>query len=57
MGLCAAVLSPASPFDHPDFPQGTARTIMNVCYAPLLAWGPLVMAVIIDYARRRKAES
>ncbi|MEV0401677.1 hypothetical protein [Actinoallomurus sp. NPDC050550] len=54
MGLCAAVtLTSHGPLDNPDFPQGTAGVIMDVCYAPLLAWGPLVAVLTIAYARRR----
>ncbi|MEU2638984.1 hypothetical protein ABZ591_31255 [Micromonospora fulviviridis] len=52
--LCMMVaLAPNGPLDNPDFPHGTAGMIMNLCYAPLLAWGPLVIAVTIAYARRR----
>ncbi|MFI0812112.1 hypothetical protein [Streptomyces echinatus] len=55
MALCAAVtLAPRGPLDNPDFPHGTAGVIMDVCYAPLLAWGPLVAALTIAYARRRR---
>ncbi|WP_199829727.1 hypothetical protein [Streptomyces sp. MMG1121] len=55
-GLCAAVtLLPGGPLDNPDFPHGTAGVIMDVCYAPLLGWGPLVAALCIAYARRRRA--
>ncbi|MEU7183337.1 MULTISPECIES: hypothetical protein [Streptomyces] len=55
-GLCAAVtLVPRGPLDNPDFPHGTAGVIMDICYAPLLVWGPLVAALSIAYARRRRA--
>ncbi|MFE9404047.1 hypothetical protein ACFYNY_20030 [Streptomyces sp. NPDC006530] len=55
MALCAAVtLAPRGPLDNADFPHGTAGVIMDVCYAPLLAWGPLVAALTIAYARRRR---
>ncbi|MEU8971237.1 hypothetical protein AB0D11_18495 [Streptomyces monashensis] len=55
-GLCAAVtLVPGGPLGNPDFPHGTAGVIMDVCYAPLLAWGPLVGALTIAYVRRRRA--
>ncbi|RMI32667.1 hypothetical protein [Nocardia stercoris] len=54
--LSAAVaLSPRSPLTDPDFPHGTAGVVMGLCYAPLLAWGPLVIAVTAAYARRRYA--
>jgi hypothetical protein len=46
-------LSPRSPLSHPDFPHGTPGLVMKVCYAPLLAWGPLVIAVTAAYTRRR----
>ncbi|MEU1012178.1 hypothetical protein [Streptomyces sp. NPDC005890] len=56
MGLCAAVtLIPGGPLDNPDFPHGTAGAIMDICYAPLLAWGPLVAVLTIAYTRRRRA--
>ena len=52
--LCAMVaLAPNGPLDNPDFPRGGAGTIMALCYAPLLAWGPLVIALTIAYALRR----
>jgi hypothetical protein len=52
--LCAGVaLTPNGPLNNPDFPHGAARTIMNLCYAPLLAWGPLVIALTVAYAHRR----
>ncbi|WP_188189421.1 hypothetical protein [Nonomuraea sp. SYSU D8015] len=56
--LCAAVtLTPGGPLDNPDFPGGAAGVIMGICYAPLLAWGPLVMALTIAYARRRRSSA
>ncbi|WP_327587841.1 hypothetical protein OHA25_13230 [Nonomuraea sp. NBC_00507] len=52
--LCVGVaLVPSGPLTNPDFPQGAARTIMNLCYAPLLAWGPLIIALTAAYAHRR----
>lgn len=55
-GLCAAVtLAPAGPLANPDFPHGPAGLIMDACYAPLLAWGPLVAVLTLAYARRRRA--
>lgn len=54
--LCAVVaLVPDGPHDNPDFPHGTAGDVMVLCYAPLLLWGPLVIALTIAYARRRAA--
>ncbi|MFI6848859.1 hypothetical protein OG535_23005 [Kitasatospora sp. NBC_00085] len=56
--LCAAVtLIPGGPLDNPDFPRGTAGLVMDACYAPLLLWGPLVGALTVAYARRRRAEA
>lgn len=41
----------------PDAPQGIARAVMTACYAPLLAWGPLLAVVTVAYAlRRRRAQ-
>ncbi|MFI9813729.1 hypothetical protein [Saccharothrix variisporea] len=45
--------SDSGPLHHPDFPSGTAGTVMALCYAPLLAWGPLVGVLTVAYARRR----
>ncbi|MFG3283200.1 hypothetical protein [Streptomyces sp. NPDC048111] len=57
MALCAAVsLVPGGPLDNPDFPHGAAGVVMDICYAPLLAWGPLVAALTIAYARRHRVE-
>ncbi|MGW4891392.1 hypothetical protein ACWEQL_03875 [Kitasatospora sp. NPDC004240] len=55
--LCAALtLAPGGPLANPEFPQGTARVVMGLCYAPMLAWGPLLLAVTLSYARRRRGE-
>ncbi|WP_034519257.1 hypothetical protein [Actinomadura rifamycini] len=57
-GLCLALaLAPDGPLANPEFPQGTAGLVMNVCYAPLLLWGPLVLVLTAHYARRRSAAS
>jgi hypothetical protein len=37
----------------PDAPQGLAGLVMTACYAPLLAWGPLLAAVTVAYVLRR----
>ncbi|MER6359544.1 hypothetical protein [Kitasatospora sp. NPDC001527] len=37
---------------NPDAPQGSAGVIMTLCYLPMIAWGPLVAAVTVAYARR-----
>ncbi|MEV6209312.1 hypothetical protein [Kitasatospora sp. NPDC051914] len=36
----------------PEAPHGFAGLVMTLCYLPLVAWGPLLGAVTIDYARR-----
>ncbi|WP_424643319.1 hypothetical protein [Embleya sp. AB8] len=42
----------------PDAPHGLDVVILNVCYAPIILWGPLLVAVTVHYChRRRKAES
>ncbi|GAA2275156.1 MULTISPECIES: hypothetical protein [Kitasatospora] len=38
----------------PDAPHGLAGHIMTACYAPLLAWGPLLAVVAADYYRRSR---
>ncbi|MEU8302650.1 hypothetical protein AB0C84_03740 [Actinomadura sp. NPDC048955] len=54
--LCLALVLPSGgPLANPEFPQGTAGLIMDVCYAPLLLWGPLVLVLTAHYARRRSA--
>ncbi|MFG3099242.1 hypothetical protein ACGFZL_01700 [Streptomyces sp. NPDC048182] len=54
--LCAVVtLLPGGPLDNPDFPRGTAGLIMDACYVPLLAWGPLVAVLTVAYLRRRRS--
>ena len=37
----------------PDAPHGPAGLVMTACYAPLLAWGPLLAVVTAAYVRRR----
>ncbi|MFD8753735.1 hypothetical protein ACFV0O_22575 [Kitasatospora sp. NPDC059577] len=37
---------------EPDSPRGFAALVMTGAYLPLVAWGPLLGAVTIDYARR-----
>lgn len=42
--------------DEPGSPQGLAALVMAACYAPLLAWGPLLAVVTVAYyVRRTKA--
>ncbi|MFC5752063.1 hypothetical protein [Actinomadura rugatobispora] len=57
MWLCVDVLRA---WDGPDFmgnpesPQGLAGWIMALSYAPMLAWGPLLIAVTLAYYARRR---
>ena len=37
----------------PELPHGAKAVILAVCYAPLVAWGPLLAAVTVAYAIRR----
>ncbi|MBD0691297.1 hypothetical protein [Streptomyces sp. CBMA123] len=37
---------------EPDSPRGAAAVVMTLAYLPLVAWGPLLGAVTVDYARR-----
>ncbi|MEV4254031.1 hypothetical protein AB0J52_12810 [Spirillospora sp. NPDC049652] len=37
----------------PDAPHGVAGAVMTACYAPLLAWGPLLAIVTTAYYLRR----
>ncbi|MFD9336232.1 hypothetical protein ACFWBF_17740 [Streptomyces sp. NPDC060028] len=39
----------------PGSPTGVAYWVMTACYMPLVAWGPLLAVVTIDYHRRRRA--
>jgi hypothetical protein len=38
----------------PDAPHGVAGLVMTACYAPLLAWGPLLAVVTVGYVVRRR---
>lgn len=40
----------------PDAPKGALAWLMTVCYAPLLAWGPLLAVVTVAYCRRRRGD-
>ncbi|MFI0446913.1 hypothetical protein [Actinomadura sp. 6N118] len=44
-------------FAGADQPKGAALWLMNACYAPMLAWPPLLAAVTVHYWRRRKADA
>ena len=48
----AAVNSP-NPASGPAGLRGLSLWAVYVCYAPLLAWGPLLAAVTVAYHRRR----
>ncbi|MFJ9692805.1 hypothetical protein [Kitasatospora sp. NPDC101183] len=37
---------------QPDSPHGFAGLVMTAAYLPLVAWGPLLGIVTLDYARR-----
>ncbi|MET9294206.1 hypothetical protein [Streptomyces sp. NPDC003077] len=39
----------------PTSPTGTAYWVMTACYAPLVAWGPLLGIVTVAYGVRRRA--
>lgn len=39
-----------------DSPDGIHYWVMTACYAPLLAWGPLLAVVTVAYYRRRRQE-
>lgn len=41
----------------PDAPHGLAGAVMTACYAPLLAWGPLLAIVTVAYYFRRTRHS
>lgn len=42
------------PHGDPEAPHGAKLVILYVCYLPLLAWGPLLAAVTVAYAVRRR---
>ncbi|WP_030170232.1 hypothetical protein [Spirillospora albida] len=44
---------PSDP-DNPAVIDDGALTVITVCYLPLLAWGPLLAAVTVAYAVRRR---
>ncbi|GAA2002055.1 hypothetical protein [Catenulispora subtropica] len=39
----------------PDAPHGVAVFVLDLCYAPIVLWGPLLVAVTVHYCRRRRA--
>jgi hypothetical protein len=38
----------------PELPHGAKAVILSLCYVPLVAWGPLLAAVTVAYAVRRR---
>ncbi|MEV5748909.1 hypothetical protein AB0L00_13915 [Actinoallomurus sp. NPDC052308] len=42
------------PSGDPEMPHGAKRLILELCYLPLIAWGPLLAAVTVAYAVRRR---
>ncbi|WP_246492263.1 hypothetical protein [Actinomadura alba] len=38
----------------PELPHGAKAVILFLCYLPLVAWGPLLAAVTVAYAVRRR---
>jgi len=38
----------------PEMPHGAKAVILYACYLPLVAWGPLLAAVTVAYAVRRR---
>ncbi|MFI0355219.1 hypothetical protein [Actinomadura sp. 9N407] len=41
----------------PEAPDGAAAVLMTACYAPLLAWGPLLLIVTGAYFLRRTGKA
>jgi hypothetical protein len=39
----------------PESPHGVSALILNLSYAPIILWGPLLVAVAVHYCRRRLA--
>ncbi|MGW6919604.1 hypothetical protein ACWGB8_38240 [Kitasatospora sp. NPDC054939] len=52
LGLSSLLGGWGEELSDPDAPQGLAGLVMTLCYLPLVAWGPLLLAVAADYARR-----
>jgi hypothetical protein len=40
---------------EPDAPHGLAVVALDACYAPIIAWGPLLVALTVHYYRRRRS--
>jgi hypothetical protein len=41
--------------DMNNYPSGVAGVVTVACYAPLLAWDPLLVIVTVSYCVRRRA--
>ncbi|MGW2252363.1 hypothetical protein ACWCXH_19475 [Kitasatospora sp. NPDC001660] len=52
LGLLALFGGWARNMAEPGSPHGVAAAVMTLAYLPLVAWGPLLGAVTVDYARR-----
>ncbi|MFJ7249506.1 hypothetical protein ACIQWA_33420 [Kitasatospora sp. NPDC098652] len=52
LGLFALFGGWAGNLAEADSPHGLGALVMTLAYLPLVAWGPLLGAVTIDYARR-----
>ena len=39
----------------PESPHGLAGMVMTGCYAPLLLWGPFLLAVTVEFVQRHRA--
>ncbi|WP_234322662.1 hypothetical protein [Streptomyces sp. NRRL S-350] len=52
LGMAALAGGWARNMAEPDSPHGFAMVVMTLAYLPLVAWGPLLGAVTVDYARR-----
>lgn len=52
LGLLALFGGWAGNLADADSPHGFGALVMTLAYLPLVAWGPLLGAVTIDYARR-----
>ncbi|MFJ2771649.1 hypothetical protein [Streptomyces sp. NPDC087300] len=51
--LGASTWTDSENMGSPDAPDGALWWVMTLCYAPLLAWGPLLGAVTVAYGLRR----
>lgn len=51
VGIVAVAIT-GTPFD-PQMQPGVATTVQLVAYAPMVVWGPLLLTLSLQYARRR----